>query len=728
MTMNSRDTGPFGPDDAQHRAGDDRPGDRDGRDAGAGAAPAFEHEAAQGYGRAHGSSGYVPGAGYGANHGASYGAGYGAGYGAAAGSSRGGYGQAPGYGMGPGTAYGHAPSGGDLEFSDERILTLRDYLTMLRRHRWLVIVVTVLAVASTLTWSLTRTPQYAAQALITVTPVVGVETSAVPTQTSSIQGLQSQIDVLASSPTRERVELLIGPVDIVTFSQSARDSSSIRITATSPDPRRAALVANTYAEVFADVRREGDLERNARAAAVVRERFDEISLELRLLGVDPIRGSESTDPRIAELLTLLRSYTQQERILEDQAAFIAQGRVAVVDPAAVPERPFSPQPLRDGLLSLLVGLMGGFGLALLRDHFRDSIQDDLDVRRATGMRPLVGRIPTWRLPTGVRSGAITLLDPTSIAAEAYRELSTNVRFLVMGARGSGPGAHLDDRPWDPDAARSAGGTGDGRRRASAVMLVSAGADNGKTATAVNLAITAARSGQRVVLVDADLRRTSVAAFFGLGRLKGLSDAIIERTEAINTLIAVGVDNLRILPAGTIPPNPTDLLAGRGMERIHAELSAVADLIIYDTPAALAVPDVLEIGRLVDGAVLVLRHRLSTRREVSATIERLETLGIPVIGTVLNGIDTRSDAYYQYYSYYYRSGYATDDDPSWSPSRRERRRDRRAARAEERDVARTAARPGRSASDRRARAQRYGTGDGNVGGRFIPDAPVLRPDR
>jgi capsular exopolysaccharide synthesis family protein len=695
----------------------------------------------------------------------------------------GGYGPGPGYGYGPGPGYGQShgygygspQTGGDGDaFSEERILTLRDYLTVLRRHRWLVIVVTVLTVALTLAWSLTRTPQYVAESLITVSSVIGVESSAtpsLPSVASSIQSLQSQIDVLASQPTRDRVELLIGEAGAVTFSRAAQDSSSIRIIAVSTDPSRAALVANTYAEVFADVRREGDLERNARAAAVVRERFDEISLELRRLGVDPIFGTESSDPRAGELLTLLSSYSQQQRILEDQAAFIAQGRVAVVDPAAIPARPFSPQPLRDGLLSLIVGLMGGFGLAFLRDYFRDSIQDDLDVRRATGMRPLVGRIPMWRLPSGVRNGAISLLDPTSIAAEAYRELSTNVRFLVMGARsngGYGPAAYgpapygagragdvpgrFDERAWDPSGSAAAAGAsgaaagGEVRRRAAALMLVSAGADNGKTSTAVNLAITAARSGQRVVLVDADLRRTSVASFFGLGRLKGLSDAIVERAEAVHTLIAVGVDNLRVLPAGTIPPNPTDLLAGRGMERIHAELSSIADLIVYDTPAALAVPDVLEIGRLVDGAVLVLRHQRSTRREVLATVERLETLGIPVIGTVLNGIDTRSDAYYQYYSYYYRSGYATDRDTSWTPSRRERRRERRAGRAGSGAGAPRAGGPSsgsggvvgsggepgalhaRQDRDRRAaRAPRYSTGDGATGGRFIPDAPTRRPE-
>lgn len=599
-------------------------------------------------------------------------------------------------------------------FLDERVLTLTDYLTVLRRHRWLVAVTVVLAVVGTLTWSLTRTPLYQASSLITVTTVVGVETTLQPVAGGPAL-TQVQIDVLASTPTRERVEGIIGPAGLRSVTFSASGTSAIRITAVSPDPRRAALVANTYAEVFSDVRREEDLERNARAAAVVRTRLEEVSAELRTLGVNPVTGSGPENPRTGELLSLLRSYGQQLRSLEDQAAFIAQGRVALIDPAAVPRAPFTPRPARDGMLALLVGSALGFGLALLRDHLRDTIQDDLDVRRATRMRPTIGRIPQWRLPVGVSRGAITLIDPTSIAAEAYRELSTNTRFLVMNARQPVPG-HAE-APESPNAPRGA-----------SVMLVSASADNGKTSTAVNLAVASARAGQRVVLVDSDLRRTAVAGFFGLGRLKGLSDAIVDRADATSALIAVGVDNLRVLPAGTVPPNPTDLLAGRGMDRVHRELTAVADLVIYDTPAALAVPDVLEVGRLVDGAVLVLRHRVSSRREVGATIERLETLGIGVLGTVLNGIDTRSDAYYHYYSYYYRSGYATQQDPEWAPSRRERRRARRAARKEERLAAATAGAGGvaggGSPHGRPVRGLRPGADPS--GRRFIPDRPTDPP--
>jgi hypothetical protein len=127
--------------------------------------------------------------------------------------------------------------------------------------------------------------------------------------------------------------------------------------------------------------------------------------------------------------------------------------------------------------------------------------------------------------------------------------------------------------------------------------------------------------------------------------------------------------------------------------------------------------------LVDGAVLVLRHRLSTRREVGATIERLQTLGIEVLGTVLNGIDTRSDAYYHYYSYYYRSGYANERDPAWTPSRQERRRARREAKEQDR-VGSAAGASGGGPHRTTARGPRHASDPS--GRRFIPDRPGEPP--
>ena len=154
------------------------------------------------------------------------------------------------------------------------------------------------------------------------------------------------------------------------------------------------------------------------------------------------------------------------------------------------------------------------------------------------------------------------------------------------------------------------------------MMASPTANNGKTATAVNLAVASARAGQRVVIVDADLRRPRVAALLGLGRLRGLSDLLAERGIVDDYLVNVGVPNLLVLPAGTLPPNPSDVLASSQLDVVYRQLQDRFDLILIDSPAVLAVPDALEVGRLTDWALLVMQHTVSTRREVVGTIERL----------------------------------------------------------------------------------------------------------
>jgi len=360
------------------------------------------------------------------------------------------------------------------------------------------------------------------------------------------------------------------------------------------------------------------------------------------------------------LFSRLSAFIGQRASLVEDASGLTEGGEVLVR-GSVPTQPISPRPARTGVLALIVGLALGVGIAFARDYLEDAIRDDLDVRRATTNRPLLGRIPEWIIPGPSREGIVTLLDPSSVAAESYRELSANVRFMALTsleaktdatAEGAAVGgaSRIDamDATQRPPLGRS-------------IMMVSATANNGKTATAVNLAVASARAGQRVVIVDADLRRPRVAALFGLGRLRGLSDLLAERGEADDYLVNVGVPNLLVLPAGTLPPNPADVLANSQLDVVHQQLKDRFDLIIYDTPAVLAVPDALEVGRLVDWGLLVMQHTVSTRREVTGTIQRLEQVGVPIEGGVLNAIDTRSDAYYYYYTYYHRLEYGASPD-------------------------------------------------------------------
>jgi capsular exopolysaccharide synthesis family protein len=203
------------------------------------------------------------------------------------------------------------------------------------------------------------------------------------------------------------------------------------------------------------------------------------------------------------------------------------------------------------------------------------------------------------------------------------------------------------------------------------MICSANIGEGKTETAANLAVAAARVGLRTVLVDADLRRPAIAKRFGLGRSTGLSDALLNGEPAERHMVDVGVEDLYVLPAGTIPPNPAELLASPAMRAMQQGLLRKYDLVVIDTPAVLAVPDALEIGPYVDLAVMVGRVGQTGRRRLGAAVERLEQVGSAVSGTVLNGLDRATDGYYYAYAY---------EEPQEKKSRRQTRRERKAAEA------------------------------------------------
>jgi polysaccharide biosynthesis transport protein len=392
------------------------------------------------------------------------------------------------------------------------------------------------------------------------------------------------------------------------------------------------------------------------AIEVLTERIADRAAEIEQVVTTPTIDDSSLRLERDVLFSRLSAFISQRAALVEDSSGLTDGGEVLVR-GSVPTRPISPQPVRTGFLALFLGVGLGVGIAAARDYLEDAIRDDLDVRRATSGRPLLGRIPEWIIPGPTRDGIVTLLDPSSVAAESYRELSANVRFMALsGLRQEREDAAVAE-DLDPHDASNRRPLGRG------VMLASPTANNGKTATAVNLAVASARAGQRVVIVDADLRRPRVASLFGLGRLRGLSDLLAERGNVDDYVVNVGVPNLLVLPAGTLPPNPADVLASSQLDVVYRQLQDRFDLILIDSPAVLAVPDALEVGRLVDWALLVMQHTVSTRREVVGTIERLEQVGVRIEGGVLNAIDTRSDAYYYYYTYYHRLEYGASPDGS-----------------------------------------------------------------
>jgi non-specific protein-tyrosine kinase len=213
---------------------------------------------------------------------------------------------------------------------------------------------------------------------------------------------------------------------------------------------------------------------------------------------------------------------------------------------------------------------------------------------------------------------ITLTDPRSPAAEAYRTLRTNLYF-----------SSLD-------------------RALETLLVTSAAPGDGKSTTLSNLAVTMAQGEKRTILVDADLRRPALHKLFGVSNSQGLTTmAVQESALAEPPLVETGVDNLWLLPSGPLPPNPAEILGSRRMEEIIAALKTHADVVLFDAPPVIAVTDAAVLGTKVDGVLLVVSAGKTRREHALRARETLERVKVRLVGAVLNNAppDQSMGSYY-----------------------------------------------------------------------------------
>jgi polysaccharide biosynthesis transport protein len=555
------------------------------------------------------------------------------------------------------------------------VTTIQDYLAVIARQRWVILLTTVLVLVAALAVTFAQTPLYRASTELALQPVQGGGMAGGGTASETDQILLVSRDVAELAARRLGME---SPQEAVSgvSSEQVGTTSILRITAVDPDPATAAAKADAFAAAYVEYRLDQAIESVSASRAGIEERI--AAVRAGLADIDD-QMSGSTGPEAEELRIQRGSLEDRLEQLLRQATEFADatqgisGGGTVLTPAAVPSSPFSPQPVRNAGLAVVLGLVLGIAIAFVRNHVDDVVRDEDDFKRSTGGRPILGRIPAW--DGGDDPRLATVVEPSSLVAEAYRELSAGLRFMLVTHGADQAGSEV---PPSGTTAATDAELGDTGRLGSAVMIASATAGEGKTSTAANLAVAAARVGLRTILVDADLRRSTVHRRFGLTRSTGLCDVLIGDGTVVDHLVDVGIDNLRILPAGTIPPNPAELLASPAMRAVQYRLQRGADLVIYDSPAVLAVPDALELGRFVDLAILVGRAGSTTRRQLAATVERLTQVGTDVAGSVLNGISGRADGYY--YAYYYteeggrsRGNGARDGRKLRLPKRGERRR-------------------------------------------------------
>lgn len=308
---------------------------------------------------------------------------------------------------------------------------------------------------------------------------------------------------------------------------------------------------------------------------------------------------------------------QLERPIDSRPSIV---RIDTLEAAQVPTSPAAPNVRLIVILGALLGLAAGIGVAVLRSILDNRVRSIDDVERAISV-PVLGGIaldPQAR----ERPLAITA-DPRDRRAEAFRALRTNVRFLVPGG--------------DP----------------AAFVITSAGPGEGKSTTSANLAIAFAESGARVALVDADLRLPRVAEYFAIEGGVGLTEVLIGRVNASDAMQRWGRGALFVLPSGSVPPNPAELLGSGAMTNLIYELNHAFDIIIIDAPPVGLVTDAAVLAKKVEGAIMVAAAGKTRAPRLSDAVDSIEGIGAKVLGSVVTMLPTKGvdkTAYGVYGSY------------------------------------------------------------------------------
>ena len=313
---------------------------------------------------------------------------------------------------------------------------------------------------------------------------------------------------------------------------------------------------------------------------------------------------------------------------------ISANNISIVDPAIIPERKHKPRIFLNILLALIVGIFGGVGLAFLLEHLDDTVKGPEALERLVKI-PSLGVIP-FEAGTDSDRGDVSLLvhtDPGSVLAEAYRSVRTSVMYSTSNG-------------------------------APQIMLVtSPSPGEGKSTSALSIAIAFTQMGKRVLLVDTDLRNSSVHKIMGLSNVEGLSSFLTGNSEPVDVSRDTQIENLYVISSGPNTPNPAELLASERMNELLKYARNTFDYIILDGPPILGLADALVLSSLADGTIVVAEAGNTPIGGLKSSIKRLRHAHGRLIGGIITKAQMNYSGYGQYGSYYYYS----KDEPNSKPS-------------------------------------------------------------
>lgn len=336
-----------------------------------------------------------------------------------------------------------------------------------------------------------------------------------------------------------------------------------------------------------------------------------VLIDVQVLDSSPVRARDIANTLSEEFVAMVRELETPE----DGAR--PDSRVVIEQRASIPEVPVVPNTLQNMAIGLGLGVMVGIGIAILRDFLDNTVKDQNILESITGSA-VVGTIPLDK--DRRRQAAISFESDNTPIAEAFRKLRTNLQFLAV-----------DNPP-------------------RVIVLTSSVPSEGKSTTAINVALALAEAGHRVVIVDGDMRRPSLHKYLDLIGSVGFSTVLSGGVTLDEALQKTRFQGLTVLAAGAVPPNPSELLGSQAARKMLTELRERFDYVIVDSTPLLAVTDAAILAAGADGVLIMVRFGRTTRDQLAHAVGNLESVGAPVLGSVFTLVPMRGGSAYNY-SYY-----------------------------------------------------------------------------
>jgi succinoglycan biosynthesis transport protein ExoP len=487
---------------------------------------------------------------------------------------------------------------------------MRSFLRALRR-RWPILLVCIAVVpAAALIWSLQQPDEYEASASLLFRNVEldqSEGSSFTPSSDDPTRAAETNLNLVTTGEvaarTAERLDtpgVTPGFVEDAIDVSLAGESDIADVTAKTEDPDLSAHLANAFALEFIEQRRRAD----RRAILAGKTRIEAELAQLSPAQAESLQG-QRLNRQVEELAVL---------------ASLQTGNAEIVQRATANDTPVSPKPLRNAILGLILGGLLGIGIVLLIEQFDTRIKDESEVEEAYGL-PILTSVP--------HSGEVqrpSELDPIGLgppAAEAFRMLHANLRYFNVG------------------------------RRIETLLITSATAKEGKTTVSWGLAVTEARSGKSVLLIEADLRQPSLAPRLGQSPESGLS-LVLSGSDTLDSAL-VSMDpgpnassDLDVLFAGPAPPNPAEQLESPEMAELLEEARKRYDLVVIDTPPTI-VADAIPLMRQASGVLIVARVGYAKHDLAHNLRDLLAHLDALPFGTVANDTPPKTGGYYMPYA-------------------------------------------------------------------------------